>query len=68
MLPHEHERPGPTPIIRMDGADVTYHLWIARAYGECHLLVIRCGAHGDVFASIVNDREPCKNDTTAVGF
>ncbi len=52
----------------MDGADVTYHLWIARAYGECHLLVIRCGAHGDVFASIVNDREPCKNDTTAVGF
>jgi hypothetical protein len=62
MLPHDSERPGPTPIIRLDGADVMYHLWIARVCGECYMLVIRCDSKGNAFASIVDDAEPCNKD------
>ena len=63
MYPYEPVRPGPTPIIRLDGADVVYHLWIARVSAECQMLVLRCDGCGEVFASIIDEREPCKNDT-----
>ena len=59
MPSNEPKRPGPTPIIRLDGDTITYFLWIERRSHPCDLLVVRCDGDGNVFASIRNDFEVC---------
>ena len=59
MPSNEPKRPGPTPIIRLDGDTITYFLWIDRRSRPCDMLVLRCDGRGNVFASIRDDFEVC---------
>jgi len=65
MPSNEPRRPGSTPIIRLDGNSVTYHLWITQPLGRCDLLVIRCDGHGNVLASIRGEPDECKPHSPA---
>ena len=59
MPSNEPKRPGPTPVIRLDGDTITYFLWIDRRTHPGEVLVLRCDGTGNVFASIRNDIEVC---------
>jgi hypothetical protein len=57
MRPHERARPGPTPIIRIDGSVTTYILWIDRPERACEMLVIRCTDDGEISARVCHELE-----------
>lgn len=53
----ERARPGPTPIIRIEGPNTTYHLWIECPEQPCEMLVIRCTDDGEILARVSNELE-----------
>jgi hypothetical protein len=57
MRPPDRARPGPTPIIRIDGSVTTYILWIERPERTCEMLVIRCTDDGDMSARVSHEIE-----------
>jgi hypothetical protein len=59
MRSKEPNRPGSTPIIRLDGTSITYHLWITWHPYRCEMLVLRCDAYGNVLASIRSESDGC---------
>jgi hypothetical protein len=61
MPPNEPSRPGSTPIIRLEGTSITYHLWISWNPNRCDMLVVRCDPHGNILASIRSDPDGCKS-------
>ena len=56
-------RPAATPIIRVDGNNVNYLLWVEQGNRPCELLVLRCDGAGGVFASISDGVEECIEHT-----
>ena len=58
MKPRDPTRPGPTPIIRVEGDTILYFMWITGLRGDCEVLILRCDANGDVLASLGTDARP----------